>query len=95
MLCFSPEELAQWAGSVWSGTVPPPIRGVSHDTRTLKNGDLYVAIRGDRFDGHDFVEQAFEKGAVGALVNDDFSLDGYPLLKVPDTLKGLQDLARG
>ncbi len=95
MICFSPEELAQWAGSVWSGTVPPPIRGVSHDTRTLKIGDLYVAVRGDRFDGHDFVEQAFEKGAVGALVADDFFLDGYPLLKVPDTLKGLQDLARG
>ncbi|MBN2684706.1 MAG: UDP-N-acetylmuramoyl-tripeptide--D-alanyl-D-alanine ligase [Pontiellaceae bacterium] len=96
MICFSPEEMAQWAGSVWSGTVPPPIRGVSHDTRTLKLGDLYIALRGDRFDGHDFVAQAFEKGAAGALVQDDFfSVGDYPLLKVSDTLKGLQDSARG
>jgi len=39
----------------------------SQDTRTLKPGNLYVAIHGDHFDGHDFIPQAFEQGAVGAL----------------------------
>ncbi|MBN2684695.1 MAG: UDP-N-acetylmuramoyl-tripeptide--D-alanyl-D-alanine ligase [Pontiellaceae bacterium] len=95
MICISPAELAQWSGSVWSGAVPPSVRGVCHDTRTLKVGDLYVALRGDRFDGHDFVAQAFEKGAACALVQDDFSMGDYPLLKGSDPLKGLQKLARG
>jgi UDP-N-acetylmuramoyl-tripeptide--D-alanyl-D-alanine ligase len=41
---------------------------VSTDTRTLTGGALFVAIEGDRFDGHDYVAQAQEKGAAGALV---------------------------
>lgn len=71
------------------------VRGISHDTRTLKPGDLYVAIRGEQFDGHAFVQEAFLKGALGALVQDDFQWTENPVLKVPDTIKGLQDLARG
>ena len=69
--------------------------GVCHDTRTLKPGDLYVAIRGDRFDGHDFVGEAFAKGASGALVENGFEWNDNPVLPVPDTVKGLQDIARG
>jgi len=45
------------------------VTGVSIDTRTLKAGDLYVAIRGKRLDGHRFCEQAIEKGAVGVVVD--------------------------
>jgi UDP-N-acetylmuramoyl-tripeptide--D-alanyl-D-alanine ligase len=45
------------------------VTGVSVDTRTLKPGDLYVAIRGKRLDGHQFCEQAVEKGAVGVVVD--------------------------
>jgi UDP-N-acetylmuramoyl-tripeptide--D-alanyl-D-alanine ligase len=45
------------------------VTGVSVDTRTLKPGDLYVAIRGKRLDGHQFCEQAIEKGAVGVVVD--------------------------
>lgn len=93
---FSPEELAQWLGCTWSGAAPAQrIGGICHDTRSLQPGDLYVAIRGERFDGHDFVEQAFGKGAAGALVAVDFPDLDRPLLKVADTLCGLQDLARG
>ena len=43
---------------------------VSTDTRSLKEGALFVAIKGENFDGHDFVDQAFEKGAAAALVSD-------------------------
>ena len=40
----------------------------STDTRTLREGDIYVAIRGERYDGHDFVQEAFQRGASKAVV---------------------------
>jgi len=93
---FRPEELAQWVSKPWKNGLPKdPITGISKDTRTLRPGDLYIALRGDNFDGHDFVGAAFAKGAVGALVDDAFQGSEEPLLRVPDMLAGLQDLARG
>ena len=44
---------------------------VATDTRTLAPGDLFVAIKGERFDGHDFVGAAFELGAAAALIGED------------------------
>ena len=46
-----------------------PFAAVTTDTRALTSGSLFVAIPGDRFDGNDFVEEAFTKGAAGALVS--------------------------
>jgi len=93
---FRSGELSQWVSRLWKNGMPEQtVTGISHDTRTLKPGDLYVALRGDNFDGHDFVGQAFEKGAVGALVENQFQWFDNPVLMVPDTLKGLHDLARG
>lgn len=68
------------------------VTGISKDTRTLQPGDLYVAIKGDQFDGHDFLDQAFAKGAKAALVSD-LLLKGENLIRVPDTLKVIQNLA--
>jgi UDP-N-acetylmuramoyl-tripeptide--D-alanyl-D-alanine ligase len=51
-----------------------PIRHISLDTRTLRRGDLFLAIRGDRFDGHDFVAMALSRGAVGAIVIDSYDV---------------------
>ena len=67
---------------------------VATDTRTLAAGDLYVAIKGERFDGHDFVQAAFERGAAAALVADDRAdvLAGN-LIAVPDSLAALGELA--
>lgn len=91
-----PNDLSKWVLRDWQNGVPEQcLTGISHDTRTLKPGDLYVAIRGERFDGHAFVQDAFEKGAVGALVCDDFEWTAHPVLQVEDTLIGLQDFARG
>ncbi len=96
MPVFRPDEVSRWVSSPWKNGMPEePITGVSKDTRTLTPGDLYIALRGENFDGHDFVAAAFSKGAAGALVDDGFQgLEG-PLLQVPDTLAGLHDLARG
>lgn len=93
---FRPEELAEWVSRPWENGQPKvPITGISKDTRTLLPGDLYIALRGDHFDGHDFVGAAFAKGAAGALVADGFQGSEGLLLRVQDTLQGLQSLARG
>lgn len=69
--------------------------GVSTDTRTLAPGDLFVALRGERFDAHDFVPEALARGACAAMVRSDFSLarGDAPLLRVADTRIGLGQLA--
>jgi UDP-N-acetylmuramoyl-tripeptide--D-alanyl-D-alanine ligase len=68
----------------------------SIDSRTIGAGQLFFAVKGERLDGHDFVEQALEKGAVAAVVRKD-QLSRYPsqskLLAVEDTLTALQTLA--
>lgn len=68
----------------------------SIDTRTLRVGDTYVAIQGERYDGHDFVRAAFQKGACAAVVEQ--HIDGIPhggkLEIVPDTVLYLTEVAR-
>jgi UDP-N-acetylmuramoyl-tripeptide--D-alanyl-D-alanine ligase len=56
-----------------------PIKNISTDTRTIKKNSLFIAIKGDKFDGNDFVEEAFEKGASLAIV------DNKKLLKIRNT----------
>ncbi|MHC4596826.1 MAG: UDP-N-acetylmuramoyl-tripeptide--D-alanyl-D-alanine ligase, partial [Planctomycetota bacterium] len=70
--------------------------GVSTDSRTTKAGDCFFAISGENFDGHDYVADAFAKGAVCAVVGrdlDDEEFTGKCLLKVDDTVKALGDFA--
>ncbi len=74
------------------------ISGFSIDTRTISSGDLFIAIRGDRFDGNAYVAEAVTKGAVGAIVSDPTltsatGLAGTPLIVAPDTIAALQTLA--
>ncbi len=73
--------------------------GYSIDSRTLNPGDLFIAIAGEHFDGHEYVQAAMEKGAVGAVVQAekaqaDKNVAGDPLrlLRVEDTVKALQSL---
>lgn len=61
--------------------------GVSTDSRTIKEGDCFFAITGENFDGHDYIQQAFDKGAVCAVASEDFT--GERILKVPDTINAL------
>src|SRR5258708_12354204 len=71
-------------------------QGYSIDSRTVQPGELFFAVKGERLDGHDFVEQALSRGAIGAVVRKD-QLARYSnttgLLAVDDTLVALQTLA--
>jgi len=70
--------------------------GVSKDTRDIHAGDLYVALKGERFDGHQFIEKANFAGAVGALVSDlqlNENLQTMPQVQVRDTRVALGELA--
>ncbi|MEQ1576048.1 MAG: UDP-N-acetylmuramoyl-tripeptide--D-alanyl-D-alanine ligase [Hyphomicrobium sp.] len=89
------EDLVQAAGGVAGGTAPMPLTGFSIDTRTLKPGDIFVALK-DQRDGHDFVTSAFAKGAGAAIVSASYvrqTGDGA-LVRVADPLKGLEGVAR-
>lgn len=73
---------------------PFAANGVSIDTRTLKEGDLYIAVKGEHRDGHDFVSAAFKAKAAAAVVSRrPEGVDGA-LLMVADTQRALEDLAR-
>jgi len=52
------------------------IRGISTDSRSVRRGDLFVALRGERFDGHQFVSAVLSKGAAGAIVDDGYRWEG-------------------
>lgn len=68
--------------------------GVSIDTRTLNEGDLFTALRGPNHDGHDHVSDALKRGAAAAVVERKYSgVDGDALLRVDDTEQALRDLA--
>jgi len=94
-------------GRLVSGRGDEEIGDVVTDTRTLKAGDFFIALRGERFDAHDFVDEAFRRGATGAIVERGFVGRGFTprqagregppygqvLVEVADTTKALQDLA--
>lgn len=68
------------------------VRGVSTDSRTLRPGELFFALKGRRFDGHDFLPEARGKGAAGAVVEREVTED-LPLIQVPSTSRALGSLA--
>ena len=89
-------------GRLAIGAAEVAFDGVSIDSRTLGPGALFVALRGDRFDGHDFLDAALDRGAAGLLVEKDLgglftkNVKRAPrsLIVVRDTLDALQKLGR-
>ena len=75
-------------------TYDGPVRGISIDTRTLQPRDVFWAIKGDAFDGHWYVNEAENRGAVAAVVEKKKAKSlprlNIPLILVKDTLKSLQ-----
>jgi len=92
-------EVLAATGGTLSHNVPEGAAGlalssVSIDSRTLEPGALFVAIRGPRFDGHDFVTAAAERGAKTAVVERGVDAAALPMVRVADTTAALADLAR-
>ena len=97
---ISPADAARWTRGTWTSLPRAPLAGVSTDSRAIAPGSLFIALRGATFDGHAFVDKAFEAGAAAALVRRDWSGgsgSGVPraLLLVNDPNAALSDLARG
>lgn len=94
---FESESFAAWVSGTCQA-MPSTFCGVTQNSRGVWAGCLYVALRGERFDGHDFVAQALRAGAAAALVETSWKapaelLNG-PLIRVPDTRQALSAAAR-
>lgn len=86
-------EIARAVGGELSGR-DALAKGVSIDSRTIKPEDLFVAIKGPRFDGHEFAMQAASQGASGVMISESIKLDAdHGSIRVPDTLRALKELA--
>ncbi|MBW1801605.1 MAG: UDP-N-acetylmuramoyl-tripeptide--D-alanyl-D-alanine ligase [Deltaproteobacteria bacterium] len=90
--------LSPIGGELISGSSETVFRGLSTDSRTISGSDIFWALRGEKFDGHDFIPQALEKGASGILVEKDHTIDRMMIkpqavIAVRDSLKALGDLA--
>src|SRR4026208_1222326 len=87
-------------GRVVRGDPATAIGRITIDSRALQAGDLFVAIHGDRFDGHQFLQEAVRSGAVGAMVHrvpasaEAGMAVAALLIEFADTTRALQDLAR-
>src|SRR5512137_2604868 len=84
---------AMLPGSTLVGDGALPFERVHTDTRSVQPGDLFVALRGERFDAHAFLAQARQGGAVAAIAERGLAEAGLPGLLVPDGLQALQQLA--
>lgn len=86
--------LAEASGGEWLKCLPAsPVTGFCFDTRKLKPGNLFIAIKTETRDGHDFLENAREKGAIGALVQEERPSSALPQLLVDDSVVGFRTIA--
>src|SRR6266581_3131381 len=90
-------QIAQFAGaSVSDGDGNVSVNRINTDSRTLKPGELFVALRGENFDGHKFVERVGQAGAAGAIVESAWNgkiPKNFALIRTNDTLRAYQELA--
>jgi UDP-N-acetylmuramoyl-tripeptide--D-alanyl-D-alanine ligase len=94
-------EIQRATGAVYGGSGELLVNGVCTDTRAMRPGSLFIALRGEKFDAHTFISQAANEGAAAALV-DQSTVDlplidlplGFPILRVADTRRAMGDLAK-
>lgn len=93
---WSAEELVAATGGELTREIDVPLNGVAIDSRAIAAGDIFVAIKGDRTDGHEYAANALKAGAGVAIVSraDDEMRAAGPLLIVDDALKALEDMGR-
>jgi len=87
------QALAMLPGAALVGDGAVVLARVHSDSRSLRAGDLFVALRGERFDGHDYLQQARQAGAVAAIAERGLQESQLPGLLVGDSLRALQELA--
>ena len=89
-------------GEFMSGDPHAPVKNISTDTRTMAKGDYYIALKGPKYDGYDFIKQAVEKKAAGLILSFnvlklDSSIQAFPtfpsIVRVGDTNRALGDIA--
>lgn len=95
MPTFAPTQLAAWSGGRWTTAPSSALGGFSVDSRTLRAGEVFVALRTEQRDGHDFVAAAAEAGAAAAIVSRALAEVALPQLVVADPLAAFQAIARG
>lgn len=87
-------------GKLLSGDRNLEITSYSKDTRTINSGDMYLGIKGERVNGNDFIEKAFENGATSCITDEDLDEDfikkyeSKVIIKVDDTIKAIQKIAK-
>ncbi len=94
MPAFDPVTLAQWTGGRWTATPVSPLTGFAIDTRAVRPGQVFVALKTDQRDGHEFLAAAHAGGAGAALVATPDSALALPQLVVADPLTAFQAIAR-
>ena len=91
---FDLERIARITGGDFIGRkVDCPLAGISTDSRNMVAGSLFIPLRGERFDGHDYFSQAVKNGAAACLSEEVVAGLSVPVVRVPDTLKSLGDIA--
>lgn len=87
-------------GLLLQGDIDSPFHGVSINSRTVSKGELFICVKGERFDGHDFLAEVVSKEVAGVILSDSEKVPHEPgrgkepfVIQVRDTLKALQDLA--
>ncbi len=94
---WTADELVAATGGTLVGQVTKPLNAISIDSRTIGQGDVFVAIKGDKMDGHDFVSASLKAGAglaVVSRVDDDMRAAGPLLVVKDDPLRGLEAMGR-
>ena len=86
-------------GKLLIGDINLPLENFSKDTRNIKKDDVYIAIKGDKFDGNNFIDDAFSKGASCCIIDNNNHLDitkykNKTIIKVKNSIKCLQELAK-
>lgn len=94
MIQFRLSEVAKQLGVEIPAT-DTQFTGISHDTRTVSPGNLFIAIKGERIDGHDLIPEAIKAGAVAAMVSRHQPDISLPQIVVPDTILALGSMVAG
>lgn len=87
-------------GKLLAGDENLEITSYSKDTRTINSGDMYLGIKGERVNGNDFIEKAFENGATSCITDENLDesfiqkYEDKTIIKVDDTIKAIQEIAK-